>query len=1295
MTCCVPAGLAEEPPPVGGGGSGELPVLGISPSSVTLPFESTSITISDADSGLWAGTEQLSVHLYPLDEYGCPVGEPVYSSNGITPTDAYLVFNFESSPLIVPGDYAFIISDGTTSTPLGQAFLTVEASSATVPAMLIAIPDYGLPGETVGIYIEPSEELNLWSVDDPITLRLVRSAETPEQTVPVEGFSVNSLEVAEDAISADITLSAAIAPGSYTLEVLLGEAVIGTAPFELLATSGGGGGGGTSVLGLSLNPYTVPMGSPVSLEFSLPLESPMLQNPYGLIFKSGETPVPVGNPSVLITTTDNSQTYYTFNNDTILTEAGDYALYIFEGPPNENPQPVAVGLFTVLEPNLDFVTEELPLATVNQPYEATIEVINGSAPYNWGIFPPEYMELPQGMTLIADAQDSSKAVLSFTPGKCGPVPVIIKVTNSNQTQTVTGTYQVSVLPPAFATITPELVYAGDSLDFTFTLPAEITVTNPYAVLFDDHFNYIWEPFKVSCSEGQYQVSFPPGMLYSGLCETYAIALYEGIPYNQEQWQTPLAAGLFAYKELPIVEIDPDTLAPGYVDQSISLNREGLWNESEALTVKIFKENCSEVTDAPLLEEVACFAGTDLQVTAGSITFTLPTGLDKGCYLLRVYNNEVPIANSFLDICYTQLDLTPQWVNNSYRDEQSMLLKPRSGEPAPWDPADILEIQIYKWNDDYETSELAATIPDEKLTKNDDGSIIFELPVTLDIGKYDLSLLRGTEVLGESWLDIYPGWFEVEPYRINTDSVDKMVTLYEDSYAPETWHASEANQLRIDLYKITYYGEECWEYNTEFATSVPPEALSVTEDQISFTLPDLASKGHYQVHLLRQIDATNWRTVATGDLLYRDPPIVLQPEGDLFSNPPTVKEGYSEPLNFTLTDIEGMAWSANENLVLNLYRLDRFAEWWMPVSPELYPYDVVVGENLISAKLPTDLIAGDYTLTVSRGNTYAPDEIAFVQFRILPELEIKPNNLRPALVNEPYQEILTVTGGEAPYSWYIFPPTLETQLPEGLNYYANQSDSSQLIITGTFTQPGSYPLVIRITENSGKESFYPTELIVREGWPRVIVGKTGGLAGREVILPIIGENLIGTGTAGIQFTLNYDPQFATIETEPDGVGVVTLIPNATVAANIDNVKGEALITVAASEIRTDKVEFCNIKFRLNSNPANPVSPITLSYLDGIILNDGFNNIPADIYQGEIRATTYGDVNGNGKVDVGDAVLILRHSAGKITLPEPLVELANVDGSIDDQDSPTLNPADAILVLKRVVRLISQFPVENQL
>ncbi|MCL2487704.1 MAG: carbohydrate-binding protein, partial [Oscillospiraceae bacterium] len=72
---------------------------------------------------------------------------------------------------------------------------------------------------------------------------------------------------------------------------------------------------------------------------------------------------------------------------------------------------------------------------------------------------------------------------------------------------------------------------------------------------------------------------------------------------------------------------------------------------------------------------------------------------------------------------------------------------------------------------------------------------------------------------------------------------------------------------------------------------------------------------------------------------------------------------------------------------------------------------------------------------------------------------------------------------------------------------------------------------------------------------------------------------------------------------------------------------------------------------------------------------------------IPTVIYGDVNGSGSVDIGDARMVLQHLVGKLTLTPEQLAVANVSGG--DQ----LSISDARLILQYLVDKIDTFPAEK--
>lgn len=92
----------------------------------------------------------------------------------------------------------------------------------------------------------------------------------------------------------------------------------------------------------------------------------------------------------------------------------------------------------------------------------------------------------------------------------------------------------------------------------------------------------------------------------------------------------------------------------------------------------------------------------------------------------------------------------------------------------------------------------------------------------------------------------------------------------------------------------------------------------------------------------------------------------------------------------------------------------------------------------------------------------------------------------------------------------------------------------------------------------------------------------------------------------------------------------------------------------------------------------------------------DSVGADGYRGDAKSGTvtveaatylYGDIDGNGEVDLYDATLIMRYAVGLITLDDAAVARGNVSGD-------TLTDLyDATLIQRYAVGIITEFPVET--
>jgi hypothetical protein len=78
---------------------------------------------------------------------------------------------------------------------------------------------------------------------------------------------------------------------------------------------------------------------------------------------------------------------------------------------------------------------------------------------------------------------------------------------------------------------------------------------------------------------------------------------------------------------------------------------------------------------------------------------------------------------------------------------------------------------------------------------------------------------------------------------------------------------------------------------------------------------------------------------------------------------------------------------------------------------------------------------------------------------------------------------------------------------------------------------------------------------------------------------------------------------------------------------------------------------------------------------------------------LESAGYGDINADGRIDVGDAILVLRHIVGLIDLEAEFGSGALQRAKVSGSEEP-VNVGDAILILRYIVGLVKEFPVESQ-
>lgn len=264
--------------------------------------------------------------------------------------------------------------------------------------------------------------------------------------------------------------------------------------------------------------------------------------------------------------------------------------------------------------------------------------------------------------------------------------------------------------------------------------------------------------------------------------------------------------------------------------------------------------------------------------------------------------------------------------------------------------------------------------------------------------------------------------------------------------------------------------------------------------------------------------------------------------------------------------------------------------------------------------------------------------------------------------------------------------MSTQGPDAARFQVSPSTATvpaggSQTITVTFTQgmAGTKSATLSILHNG---SGSPATIALSGPGPtlKLSVGSATGLRRGTVTVPVSVAN--AQGLAGGDLTLSYDvnalnPKQVTA-TDLLTKGGVTVVPNLAV-------KGQVKVSMAgAAGLASGSGPLIQVTFEVWSSARIGVTPLTLQ---AKVVDESGKAFTSTTEAGAVTVVLLGDVSGDQEVGAGDAVLVLRHSAGLANLSDAQKDIGDVNAD------KSLNSADAILILRYSAGIITKFPREG--
>ena len=190
-----------------------------------------------------------------------------------------------------------------------------------------------------------------------------------------------------------------------------------------------------------------------------------------------------------------------------------------------------------------------------------------------------------------------------------------------------------------------------------------------------------------------------------------------------------------------------------------------------------------------------------------------------------------------------------------------------------------------------------------------------------------------------------------------------------------------------------------------------------------------------------------------------------------------------------------------------------------------------------------------------------------------------------------------------------------------------------------------------------------ETPIEDGAAIVTVATVKGRAGKSVDVIISLEN--NPGITGAILTINYDENFTLTNVQSgEALSSLTFADLAVPYLNPIRLSWDGLTDDTTNGV------LVTLTFSIPDGTEVGEYPVTITYDSDDIYNEDFNDVPIKVIDGKISVinVTYGDINGDGKINGKDITLLRRHITGGFDLSSFDQEAADVnhDGKINGKD-----------------------------